>query len=234
MRLSLRLQRCLPGRSVRMLRKVEDTMVGVGMEVAGGATITTPKVAVEDMKEEGERMGTGEAKEEAPEGERCREAWETEVEEREAVIIRAIIKIQEVVREEEGEVVMEEEGTTKAASRTLATMEEEEVVTMTITTKMEAGIRRGAGLADVEGEGEEEAVEEEEDKEEAGEEEGGRILTKEDSLNSSSNMAGSTTTKPALINSNTTLAKETVWGTAAETPRDRLHIICEQILNALF
>lgn len=135
------------------------------MEVAGGATITTPKVAVEDMKEEGERMGTGEAKEEAPEGERCREAWETEVEEREAVIIRAIIKIQEVVREEEGEVVMEEEeeeGTTKAASRTLATMEEEEVVTMTITTKMEAGIRRGAGLADVEGEGEEEAVEEEE------------------------------------------------------------------------
>lgn len=69
MRLSLLPQRCPPGRSVRMLPRAEDTM---GTEAAGGATITTPKVAVEDMREEAEEdMATGEVEEE---GGRCREA----------------------------------------------------------------------------------------------------------------------------------------------------------------
>lgn len=75
MRSSLLPQRCPPGRSVRMLPRAEDTMVGVGMEAAEGATITTPKVAVEDMREEAEEdMETGEVEEEAAEGGRCREA----------------------------------------------------------------------------------------------------------------------------------------------------------------
>lgn len=214
MRLSLLLQRCPPGRSVRMLPKAEDTMVGVGMEAAGGAMITTPKVVVEDMREEAEEdMETGEVEEEA--GGRCREAGEMGVEEEEAVTTRAIIKMQEVIRGEEGEVVTE--GATKEASTTLATMEEEEEeVTMTITTKMEAGIRREVGVEEVGGAGEEEA-EEEEDKEEAGEGEGARILTKEDSLNSSSNMAGSTTTKLALIKADTTLVEDTEWGITVES-----------------
>lgn len=197
MRLSLLLQRCLPGRNVRMLRKVEDTIVAVGMEVARGATTTTPKVDVEDMREEEEE--TGEVEEEAPEGGRCREAGAIKVEEGEAVIIKAIIKMQEVVRGEEGGVVMEEQGTTKAASRTLATMEEE-VVTTTITTMMEAGNRTGGWVEEVVEGGEEEV-------EEAGEVGGGRILTKEDSLSSSFSMVGRTTTKLALINSDTTRAK---------------------------
>lgn len=214
MRLSRLLRRCPPGRSVRMLPKAEDTMLGVGMEAAGGATITTPKVAVEDMREEAEEdMEKGEA-EEVLEGGRCREAGEKEVEEGEAITVRATIKTQEVIRGEEGEVVTEEEGTTKEASRTLATMEEE-VVTMTITTKMEAGIMRGVGVEEVGGAGVEE-VEEEEDKEVAGEGEGVRILTKEDSLNSSSNMAGSTTTKLALIKADTTLVEDS-GGIAAES-----------------
>lgn len=50
MRSSLLPLRCPPGRSVRMLPR-GDTIVGVGMEAAGGAMITTPKVAVEDMSE---------------------------------------------------------------------------------------------------------------------------------------------------------------------------------------
>ncbi len=135
MRLSLHLQRCPLGRSARMLPKAEDTTVGVGMEAAGGAMIITLKVAVEDMKEveEEEDMETGEAEEEVPEEGRCREAGEMELEEGEAVI-RATIMMQEVIRGEEGEVVMEE-GTIKEASRTLATMEEE-ALTMKATTKM--------------------------------------------------------------------------------------------------
>lgn len=161
MRLSLLLQRCLPGRNVRMLRKVEDTIVAVVMEVARGATTTTPKVDVEDMREE----ETGEVEEEAPEVGRCREAGAIKVEEGEAVTIKAIIKMQEVVRGEEGGAVMEEQGTTKAASRTLATMEGE-VVTTTITTMMEAGIRTGGWVEEVVEGGEEEV-------EEAGEVEGG-------------------------------------------------------------
>lgn len=231
MRLSLLLQRCLPGRNVRMLRKVEDTIVGVGMEVAKGAMTTTPKVDVEDMREEAEGMVIGVVEEEVPEGGRCRETGETKVEEGEAVTIRAIIKMQEVVRGEEGGVVMGEEGTTKAASRTLATMEEEEVVTMTITTMMEAGIRTGAWVEEVV-EGGEEEVEEGVDREEAGELEGGRILTKEDSLSSSFSMAGRTTTKLALINSDTTLAK-IQYASQQSALRDQLHIMREQIFNAL-
>lgn len=133
------------------------------------------------------------------------------------VTTRATIKMQEVIRGEEGEVVTEEEGTTKEASRTLVTMEEEEqAVTTTITTKMEAGIRREAGVEEVGGAGEEEA-EEDKDKEEAGEGEGARILTKEDSLNSSSNMGGSTTAKQALIKADTTLVENAAWGIAAES-----------------
>ncbi|KAK9541979.1 hypothetical protein VZT92_001985 [Zoarces viviparus] len=227
-------------------------MVGVGMEAAGGAMITTPKVAVEDMKEEAEEdMETGEVEEEAAEGGRCREAGEKVLEEGEAVTARATIKMPEVIKGEEGEVATEEEGTTKEAFRILATMEEEEeeeeeevvveVVTMTITNKMEAGIRREEGVEEVVGAGEEEAEEEkeaeekeaeeekdeeeekedeEEEKEaeeEDGEAEGGRILTKEDSLNSSSNMAGSTTAKLALIKADTTLVEHTVRGIAAES-----------------
>lgn len=217
MRLSRLLRRCPPGRSVRMLPKAEDTMVGVGTEVAGGATITTPKVAEEDMREEAEAdMETEEVEEEAAGGGRCREAGETEVEEEEVVTTKATTKMQEAIRGEEGEAVTEEEGTTKEASRTLVTTVGEEAVTMTITTKMEAGSRRDPRVEGVEGAGEEEA-EEEGDKVEAGEGEGARILTKEDSLNSSSNMAGSTTTKLALIKADTTLVEDTVWGIAAES-----------------
>lgn len=210
MRLSLLPQRCPPGRSVRMLRKEEDTM---GMEAeAEGATITTAKVVGEDMREEVEvDMETGEVEEEAAaEGERCRVAGEMEVEEGEAVTTRATIKMQE------GEVAMEE-ATIKEASRTLATMEEEEeVVTMTVITKMEAGILREVGVEEVVGAGEEEA-EEEVDKGEAGEGEGARISTKEDRLNSSSNMAGSTTTKRALIKADTTPVEDIVRCIAAES-----------------
>lgn len=217
MRLSRLLRRCPPGRNVRMLPKAEDTMVGVGTEVAGGATITTPKVAEEDMREEAEAdMETEEVEEEAAGGGRCREAGETEVEEEEVVTTKATTKMQEAIRGEEGEAVTEEEGTTKEASRTLVTTVGEEAVTMTITTKMEAGSRRDPRVEGVEGAGEEEA-EEEGDKVEAGEGEGARILTKEDSLNSSSNMAGSTTTKLALIKADTTLVEDTVWGIAAES-----------------
>lgn len=217
MRLSRLLRRCPPGRNVRMLPKAEDTMVGVGTEVAGGATITTPKVAEEDMREEAEvDMETEEVEEEAAGGGRCREAGETEVEEEEVVTTKATTKMQEAIRGEEGEAVTEEEGTTKEASRTLVTTVGEEAVTMTITTKMEAGSRRDPRVEGVEGAGEEEA-EEEGDKVEAGEGEGARILTKEDSLNSSSNMAGSTTTKLALIKADTTLVEDTVWGIAAES-----------------
>lgn len=140
MRLSRLLRRCPPGRNVRMLPKAEDTMVGVGTEVAGGATITTPKVAEEDMREEAEAdMETEEVEEEAAGGGRCREAGETEVEEEEVVTTKATTKMQEAIRGEEGEAVTEEEGTTKEASRTLVTTVGEEAVTMTITTKMEAG-----------------------------------------------------------------------------------------------
>lgn len=165
MKLSLLLQRCPPGRSVRMLPKAEDIMVQVGMEVVGEAMITTSKVAVEDMREELEEdMETGEA-EEAPEGERFREAGEMEVEQGEVVTFRATIQIQEVIRAKEGEEVTEEEEITKEVSRTQATMVEE--VTMTLTTKMEAGIRRESGGEEVGGAGEEGV--EEQDKEEAGE-----------------------------------------------------------------
>lgn len=217
MRLRRLLQRCRLGRSARMPPKVEDTMVGVGMEATGGATITTPKVAVEDMREEAEEdMETGEAEEEAAEGGRCREAGEMEVEEGEAVTIRATIKMQEVIRGEEGEVVTEE-GTTKEASRMLATMEEEEALTMTTTNKTETGIRREVGVEEVGEAGEEEVEEEEEDKEEAGEGEEARILTKEVSLNSFFSTAGSTTTKLVLIKADTTPVEDAVWGTVAES-----------------
>lgn len=222
MRLSRLLQRCPPGRSVRMLPKAEDTTVEVGMEAIGGATITTPKVDVEGMREEvdlEEYAATGEAEEEeVPEEASCREAGETVVEEGEEVTIRATFQMQEVIRGEEGEVGTEELGTMKELSRNLASMEEEEEeeVTMTVTTKMGAGIRRGEGVEEVGVAGEEE-VEEEEDKEEVGEGEGGIILTKEDSLNSSSNMAGNTTAKLALIKADTTLAEDRLWGIAAES-----------------
>lgn len=205
-------------------------MGGVGMEEAGEATIITPKVAVEDMKEEAEEdMETEEAEEEAPEEGRCREAGE--MEEGEVVTIRATIMMLEVIRGEEGEGVMEE-GTIREASRTLATMEEEEaaVVIMTVTTKTEIGTKREVGVEEVGGAGEEEV---EEDKEEAGEGEGDKILIKEDSLSSSSNMVGSTTTKLALIKADTTLVEDTVWGIAAESTQRLTAYIQIQILNAL-
>lgn len=101
MRLSLLLQRCLPGRNVKTLLKGGDTTVGLGKEVARGAITSTPNVAVEDMKEEGVSMETrGEGEEEA------------------------------IIRGEQGEeVAMEEGGTIRATSRTLDTMEEEATMT---------------------------------------------------------------------------------------------------------
>lgn len=196
------LQRCPHGRSVRMLPKVVDTTAVVGMEAAGGATITTPTVAVEAMRRE-EEKGAGE--EEVAEAARCREAGGMEVEGGEVVITRATIKTEEVIRVEVAEEAIEEGegGTTKEGSRNPATMEAVEV-TMTVTTKMGAGTRREAGVEEAE---EEEA---EEDKGVGGEGEEARILTKEDSLNSSFNMADSTTTKQALIKADTTQVEESV------------------------
>lgn len=66
MRLSLPLQRCHPGRNVRMLPK-EATTVEAGMEVGGAVTTSTPKVVEGDMREEGEE-GTREAEGEDQEG----------------------------------------------------------------------------------------------------------------------------------------------------------------------
>lgn len=209
MRSSLLLQKCPPGRNVRMPPRVEDTTVGVGMQVAGEAMIITPKAVVEATTED---METGELEEVAAERERCME--EMEVEEGEAVTARVTIRMQEVIREEEeAEVVTEEEGTTKEACRTLGIMGEE-AATTTITTKTQAGIRREAGVEEA-GEAGEGGAEEEEDKGEAGEEEGGRILTREDSLNNSFNTVVSTTTKLVLIKEDTTLVKDGVWGITA-------------------
>lgn len=211
MKSNLLLQRCPLGRSVKMPQWAEATMVGVGTQAAGEAMITTPKVAVEATTEED--METRELEEVA--AERGRFMEQMEVEEGEAVTTRATIRMHEVIREEEAEVVMEEEGTPREAFWTLGIMGEEveEVVTMTITTKTEAGIKREAGVEGVGEAGEGEAEEEEEeDKGEAGEEEVGRILTREDSLNSSSNTGVSTTTKLALIKADTTLVKDKVWG----------------------
>lgn len=120
---------------------MEGNMAEVGMEVGEGATSSTTKVAEGDTREEAEGKETGEA----------------EAEEQEGATIR--------VEEEEA---MEEE-TTRATFRTLGTMEV--VVTMTTTTRMEAGITRGVGVEDL-GEGGDVVVEEEVA---AGEEEGGRI-----------------------------------------------------------
>lgn len=194
----------------------EVTMVE-GMEAAGGDMITIPKVAAEATIEEDKERG--EVEEVVAEGVKCREAGEMEVV-GEAVTTRATTTMQVVIRVEEEEEVTEEEAT-KEDFRTLATTEEEAAavvvaVTMTITTKMEAGIRREVGVEEAEGV-EEEVAEEEEDKAEAGEGEEARILTKEDSLNSSSNMAGSTTTKLALIKADIILVEDTAWGIAAES-----------------
>ncbi|KAK2832658.1 hypothetical protein Q5P01_016547 [Channa striata] len=168
----------------------------------------------QDVPQGGGHYGGGEVEEEeAAEGGKCREAGEMEVEAGEAVTTRATIRMQEVIREEAGEVVMEEEQTTTEASRILGIMEEE-AVTMTITTKMEVGIRREVGVEEVGG-AEEGEVEVQEAKGEGGEVEGVRILTTEDSLNSSFNMVGSTTTKLALIKADTTLVEDPVWVIAA-------------------
>jgi len=215
-RSSLHPQKCPPGRSVRMLPKVEDIMVEDRV-ATGGATTTTPKVVVEAMREEGLDTMTREVEELVAEGERCKEAGEMEVVEEEVAIAKATIKMQEGIMWEEGEEVMEEETTEeeeeeeaaaaapKAVTRIPAIMEEVGV-TMTIITKTEAGIRREAGAVEVEGVGDEV----EEDKAVAGEAEGGRISIKEDSLNSSSNMEGSTTTKLASIKADTTQVEDTV------------------------
>lgn len=145
MRLSPLLQRCLPGRNVRMLPKeltTEATMAEVGMEVGGGATTSTPKVVEGDMRGEGEEEeATGEAEGEEQEGATTR-----------------------VVEEEEEAT---EEETTRATFRTLDTTAVED--TTTTTTRTEAGTTRGVGVEDL-GEGEGVVV-----GEGAGEEEGGRI-----------------------------------------------------------
>lgn len=126
MRLSPLLQRCLPGRNVRMLPKeltTEATTAEVGMEVGGGATTSTPKVVEGDMRGEGEEA-TGEAEGEEQEGATTR-----------------------VVEEE-----ATEEETTRATFRTLDTTAVED--TTTTTTRTEAGTTRGVGVEDLEeGEG---------------------------------------------------------------------------------
>lgn len=207
MRLSLRLQRCPPGRSVKMLPKLEDTMAAVGMEVAGEDTITALKVAVGAMRGEPGEEDTG------------REEVEEEVEEGEAVTTRATIRMQEVITGEEEEEVMEE--TTKEASRIPTTMEEEAAAaTMTaVITKTEVAVEEVGGV-------EEEEEGEEEDKEGAGEEEGGRILTKEDSLNSSSSMVGSITARLALVKADIILAE----GSAGQ--HSRVHVDCFSFMNS--
>lgn len=140
---------------------MEDT------EVAEGAMITTPKEAVEAMREEVEEdTRTGE-EEEVGEGGRCRETGGMEGEG--GVTARATIKMREVTTGEEGE-----EDTAEEASKIPAIMEEEEEVvegvTTTITAKMVgAGTRRGEGAGEVVGAGGEE------DKEVAGGAEGVRI-----------------------------------------------------------
>lgn len=123
---------------------MEGNMAEVGTGVGEGATSSTTKVAEGDTREEVEGKETGEA----------------EAEEQEGATIRV----------EEEEAMEEEEETTRATFRTLGTMEV--VVTMTTTTRMEAGITRGVGVEDL-GEGGDVVVEEEEVA--AGEEEGGRI-----------------------------------------------------------
>lgn len=82
------------------------------------------------------------------------------------------------------------------------TLLSKEEYTMTITTMMEAGIRRGVGEGEVGGAGA--GVVEEE----AGEEEVVRISTKEDSLNSFSNMVGSITTKLDLTKADIILVED--------------------------
>lgn len=116
MRLSLPLQRCHPGRNVRMLPK-EATTAEVGMEVGGAVTTSTPKVVEGDMREEGEE-GTREAEGEEQEGATNR------------------------VVEEEEEAMAEE--ATRATFRTPDTTAVE--VTTTTTTRTEAGIMRGVGV----------------------------------------------------------------------------------------
>ncbi|CAB1442142.1 unnamed protein product [Pleuronectes platessa] len=189
--------------------EIEVTMVGAGTEAAGGAMITSPKVAVEAMRED---METGEVEGAAEEG-RYREAGERVVVEEavEAVTTKVTFRMQQAIMGVEGEGVMEQVGTTKEVSRTLGIMgeEEAEAVTMTVTTKTEAGIRREAGAEEDVGAGEGES-EEDKYKGEAGEGEGARILTMEDSLNSSSNKAGSTTTKLALLKADTSQVEKTV------------------------
>lgn len=184
-------------------------MAAVGMEVAGEDTIKALKVAVGAMRGEPGEEDTG------------REEVEEEVEEGEAVITRATIRMQEVITGEEEEEVMEE--TTKEASRIPTTMEEEEaaaVATMTaVITKTEVAVEEVGGV-------EEEEEGEEEDKEGAGEEEGGRILTKEDSLNSSSSMVGSITARLALVKADIILAE----GSAGQ--HSRVHVDCFSFMNS--
>lgn len=123
---------------------------------------------------------------------------------------------------------MEEVGATKEGSRNQGIMEvaaaaaaEEEVaVTMTVTTKMQDGIRREVEVAEAEEAGEEEAVAEEVDRGEDGELEGALILTKVDSLNSSSSRGGSTIIKLALIKGDITLVEDS-RGTLQQSPHKK-------------
>lgn len=182
--------------------KEEDTEVE-DTEAAEGVMITTPKEAVEAMREEVEedtRTGEGE-EEEVVEGGRCREIGGTEGEG--GVTARATIKKREVTTGEKGE--EGEEDTAEEASKIPAIMEEEVVegVTTTITAKMAgAGTRRGEGAVEVVGAGGEE------DKEVAGEAEGVRILIKGDSLNSSSNMEANSTASLASVRAETSAAED--------------------------
>ncbi|KAF6737434.1 hypothetical protein FQA47_001025 [Oryzias melastigma] len=159
-----------------MRPKAEDTM-GVGTEAAGGA-----------MKEQVGAMMTGLAEEEEVEGGRCRAAGGME---------GAGTMMQG------GEGAMELVGVDRGPSRILVTMEEE-AVTMTTTTRMEAGIRNGVGAAEVEGDVEEEA---EEGRVVVGGAEEGLVSIKEVNLNSFFNMGGNNLTRLVSTRAETTAAE---------------------------
>lgn len=212
MRSSRRLQRCHPGRNVRMPLKVEGTTVGL-TGAAEGATIAFHTVAVEAMKEvvEGD-MKTGGAEESVAEEGRCREAGERELEGEEVGTARVTTKMQEIIMGEAGEEVIREGEPTKEDSRIRAFTGEEEA-TPTVIARTGAGTRKEAAAVEAEGAGAEAA---EEVKVEAGGVEEVRISTKEDSLNSFSNMEGSSTTRLASIKADTTPAEGAMRGFTSE------------------
>lgn len=155
--------------------------MGVGTEAAEGA-----------MKEQEGAMKTGLAEEEEVEGAECRAAGGREVEgEGAGIMMRG---------EEEA---TELEGVDRGPSRILVTTEEE-AVTMTTITRMEAGNRNVVGAVEGEGDVEEEA---EEAKVVVGGAEEAPVSVKGVNLNSFFSMGGNSLTRPVSIRANTTTAE---------------------------